>query len=41
MANGLGAKEVDVYVDSQLVVNQVIEEYLVKGERLRMYLQQV
>lgn len=39
MVEPLGAKEVDVKVDSQVVVNQVIGEYLTKGEKLKKYLQ--
>lgn len=41
VAKGLGVKEVEVYVDSQVVVKQVRGEYLAKGEKLKKYLQQV
>lgn len=38
MAEGLGANEVVVHVDSQVIVNQVTGQCQTKGERLRMYL---
>lgn len=41
MVGALGAKEVDMKVDSKFVVNQIIGEYLTKGEKLKRYLKQV
>lgn len=41
IAKVLGAMEVEVREDCQVVVKQVKGEYMVKGEALKVYLQQL
>ncbi|XP_041022883.1 uncharacterized protein LOC121263835 [Juglans microcarpa x Juglans regia] len=41
IARALGEKEADMKAYTQVVVSQITEEYLVKGKRLKKYLQQV
>lgn len=40
-AKALRAKEVDIRADSQVVVNQLIREYVEKSEKLKKYMQLV
>lgn len=37
----LGAEEVDVKADSQVIINQVLGQFVEKGDRLKKYLQLV
>lgn len=41
VAKLLGAKEVELKADSQVLINQVLEEFAIKGEKLKKYLQRV
>lgn len=41
VTESLGATEVEVRVDSQIVINQVLGEFNTKGEKLKKYLQLV
>lgn len=41
VAEALGAVEVEVRTDSQVVINQVLGEFIAKGKKLKKYLQLV
>lgn len=41
VAEALGATEVEIKVDSQVVVNQVMEANAARGDRLKKYMNQV
>lgn len=41
LVEALGAKEMDVKADIQVVLIQVMGEYVAKGKKLKKYLQQV
>lgn len=41
VAKALGAKEVDIRANSLMVINQLIQKYAVKTEKLKKYLQLV
>lgn len=41
IVGALGIKEVDMKADSEVLVNQIIGEYLTKGEKLKRYIQQI
>lgn len=41
IAKGVGVASLEVYCDSQLVVNQVKGDYVAKGEHMKKYLKEV
>lgn len=40
-ARALGATEVEIKTDSQVVINQIVEAYAARGEKLKKYLNQI
>ena len=41
LAKAIGATRVVIYCDSQVITNQVNRDYECKGERMKLYLDQV
>ena len=41
LAKAAGAARIVIYYDSQVITNQINEDYECKGERMKMYLDQV
>ena len=41
LARAIGAANIVIYCDSQVITNQVNGDYKCKGERMKMYLDQV
>ena len=41
LARAIGATSVVIYCDSQVITNQIIGDYECKGERMKLYLNQV
>ena len=41
LARAVGATSVVIYCDSQVITNQIIGDYECKGERMKLYLNQV